>query len=291
MPEPGLTVILTGHLSAPEGPVEPGGYDFRRQAWFDGLGAVGYTRTPVLALQPGRGGRGGPPDLPHPHGGDGRDPEGRVPGPVGRLRGGDHDRRPVHHRRRDDRGAAHLEPSAHPVDLRAAHGAGDRLRLRGRARSAWRRSRRSPCGCRPRRSAAGAALVAGALYLALSGSDVPAERAFMQVAVVLVAVLLDRRALTLRAVALAAVIVLTAPARGADRARLPDVLRRHRRAGRGLRGLPRDRTCRRAPPRAARGGARSCRPSSPAPRRRPSRRRISTRSRTTGFWRTRSPCR
>ena len=28
-PEPGLTVILTGHLSAPEGPVEPGGFDFR----------------------------------------------------------------------------------------------------------------------------------------------------------------------------------------------------------------------------------------------------------------------
>jgi competence protein ComEC len=57
--------------------------------------------------------------------------------------------------------------------------------------------------------AAGAALVAGALYLALSGSDVPAERAFVQVAVVLTAVLFDRRALTLRAVALAGVIVLT----------------------------------------------------------------------------------
>jgi competence protein ComEC len=57
--------------------------------------------------------------------------------------------------------------------------------------------------------AAGAGLVAGALYLALSGSDVPAERAFVQVAVVLAAVLFDRRALTLRAVALAGVIVLT----------------------------------------------------------------------------------
>jgi competence protein ComEC len=51
-PQPGLTVILTGHLSPPEGPVEPGAFDFRRMAWFDGLGAVGYTRTPALVLAP-----------------------------------------------------------------------------------------------------------------------------------------------------------------------------------------------------------------------------------------------
>ena len=58
-PEPGLTVILTGRLSPPQGPVEPGGFDFRRQAWFQGLDAVGYTRTPVLALRPAGEGRAG----------------------------------------------------------------------------------------------------------------------------------------------------------------------------------------------------------------------------------------
>jgi competence protein ComEC len=47
-PSPGTTVILTAHLSAPEGPSEPGGFDFRRMAFFSGLGAVGYTRSPVL---------------------------------------------------------------------------------------------------------------------------------------------------------------------------------------------------------------------------------------------------
>ncbi|MEO1790520.1 MAG: DUF4131 domain-containing protein, partial [Pseudomonadota bacterium] len=31
--EPGLRVILTAHLSPPGGPVEPGGFDFRRHAW------------------------------------------------------------------------------------------------------------------------------------------------------------------------------------------------------------------------------------------------------------------
>ncbi|WP_374375719.1 DUF4131 domain-containing protein, partial [Tabrizicola sp.] len=45
-PAPGQVVILTANLAAPEGPVEPGAFDFRRMAFFDQLGAVGYTRTP-----------------------------------------------------------------------------------------------------------------------------------------------------------------------------------------------------------------------------------------------------
>ena len=51
-------------------------------------------------------------------------------------------------------------------------------------------------------------LLIGAAYLALSGGSVATERAYIMVAVMLVAVLLDRRALTLRAVAMAATIVL-----------------------------------------------------------------------------------
>ncbi|CAN0589484.1 unnamed protein product, partial [Ectocarpus sp. 12 AP-2014] len=51
-PKPGQVVILTGHLSPPGGAVEPGGFDFRRHAWFLRLGAVGYTRKPVLLLEP-----------------------------------------------------------------------------------------------------------------------------------------------------------------------------------------------------------------------------------------------
>ena len=33
-PDPGQVVLLTAHLSAPEGPAEPGGFDFRRMAYF-----------------------------------------------------------------------------------------------------------------------------------------------------------------------------------------------------------------------------------------------------------------
>jgi competence protein ComEC len=55
---------------------------------------------------------------------------------------------------------------------------------------------------------AGAALFAAAGYLALSGGAIATERAFIMVAMALLAVMLDHRALTLRAVALAALVVL-----------------------------------------------------------------------------------
>ncbi|MCP4317129.1 MAG: ComEC family competence protein [Hyphomicrobiales bacterium] len=60
-------------------------------------------------------------------------------------------------------------------------------------------------------AALGALLVA-AVYLVISGASVSTQRAFIMLAIVLVAVLLDRRALTMRNVALAAIIIiLTTP--------------------------------------------------------------------------------
>ena len=49
---PGQRIMTTGHLSPPQGPVEPGGFDFRRHAWFQRLGAVGYTRVPIMTIAP-----------------------------------------------------------------------------------------------------------------------------------------------------------------------------------------------------------------------------------------------
>jgi competence protein ComEC len=56
---PGQRVMTTGHLTPPNGPAEPGGFDFRHHAWFTGLGAVGYTRGPVLTVAPPKDGRAG----------------------------------------------------------------------------------------------------------------------------------------------------------------------------------------------------------------------------------------
>jgi competence protein ComEC len=57
--------------------------------------------------------------------------------------------------------------------------------------------------------AAAAALAAAAFYLLLSGNDVATQRSFFMTAVVLIAVLVDRRAVTFRTLAVAAMIVLT----------------------------------------------------------------------------------
>jgi competence protein ComEC len=55
---------------------------------------------------------------------------------------------------------------------------------------------------------AAAALFAAAFYLLLSGSDVATQRSFFMTAVVLIAVIVDRRAVTFRTLAVAAMLVL-----------------------------------------------------------------------------------
>ena len=47
---PGDAIMTTGHLSPPSGPAELGGFDFQRHAWFLQIGAVGYTRNPVVRI-------------------------------------------------------------------------------------------------------------------------------------------------------------------------------------------------------------------------------------------------
>jgi competence protein ComEC len=58
--------------------------------------------------------------------------------------------------------------------------------------------------------AAAAALAAAAFYLLLSGAEVATQRSFFMTAVVLIAVMVDRRAITFRTLAVAAMIVLIA---------------------------------------------------------------------------------
>jgi competence protein ComEC len=56
---------------------------------------------------------------------------------------------------------------------------------------------------------AAAALAAAAFYLLLSGAEVATQRSFFMTAVVLIAIMVDRRAVTFRTLAVAAMIVLT----------------------------------------------------------------------------------
>ncbi|MFC3713896.1 ComEC/Rec2 family competence protein [Sphingoaurantiacus capsulatus] len=49
---PGATVSIRATLRPPPGPSVPGGYDFARRAWFEGIGASGYSLGAPTLLKP-----------------------------------------------------------------------------------------------------------------------------------------------------------------------------------------------------------------------------------------------
>lgn len=203
-PDPGQVVILTAMLAAPEGPVEPGGFDFQRMAWFSGLGAIGYTASPVLLLAP-------------PEPGTERINRWRtrlsramqtaIPGDAGAFSSGV---------MTGDRSGLSLQAV---VDLRRSSLA-HLLAISGMnlafitgfvfALVRYGLALVPPVALRvnAKKLAALASLAVAWFYLQLSGANVATERAFVMAVVMLGAVLFDRRALSLRSVALSAVVLL-----------------------------------------------------------------------------------
>lgn len=204
-PAPGQRVALTAHLSPPPAPAEPGGFDFRRMAWFDRLGAVGYARAPAILIAPPRDGWAMV--IGRTRMALSQAIRDRVPGAPGAFAAailtGDRSAMPqqVIEALRDSNLAHLLAISGLHMGL-----------LTGFVFAALRIGIAlvPPLALRvnAKKLAALGALPVAAAYLALSGGNVATQRAFVMVAVMLLAVLADRRALTLRAVALAAVIVL-----------------------------------------------------------------------------------
>lgn len=202
---PGAHVMTTAHLSPPNGPVEPGGFDFRRHSWFRQIGAVGYSRVPLLARAP--------PD-------QGLDLavfrlrmalsaqlRNVLPGDVGGFAAAvtTGDRSGLSQEAIED---LRVTNTAHLLAISGLHmgllSGFVFLTLRiGLALVPLRRLRWPA-----KKYAAFGALVVASLYLALSGGNVATQRAFVMVSVAFVAVLLDRRAISMRAVAVAALIVL-----------------------------------------------------------------------------------
>lgn len=205
-PEPGLRVILTGHLSPPNAPSEPGGFDFRRHAWFDRLGAVGYTRTPVLALAPAEEGRAGL-AIHRLRMQISAAVQRELPGDTGAFAAAilTGDRSAISRER-----LQHLRDSnlAHLLAISGLHMGLLTGVVFGALRLGFALIPPLALRLPTRKLAAVGALAAGAFYLALSGGNVATERAFTMVAVMLVAVLLDRRAISLRSVAIAATLIL-----------------------------------------------------------------------------------
>lgn len=202
-PTPGKLVGTTGHLSPPSGPVEPGGFDFQRHAWFKQIGAVGYTRVPVVAMA-----------TPDNSGGifgfrmrlSGAIQERMAPDVAGfaaAVTTGDRSGIPeeVTEALRGANLAHLLEISGLHMGLLAGF-------VFGAVRFCIALVQTVALRVNGKKIAACVSFAAATGYLLLSDGAVSTERAYVMTVVVLMAVLLDRRALTLRGVAVAATVVL-----------------------------------------------------------------------------------
>jgi competence protein ComEC len=213
---PGEAVRLTALLDPPPRPAAPGGFDFARDAFFERIGGVGLAMKPPVILS--------------------------LPSPSFRLRADmalNRMRWRVARSLTDDiarfapaagegaRGLAAAVTTSHeawlpPEDADGLRGSGlahmlaiaglhtaavcgfvfAALRL-GVAAWPWLALRVSS-----KKVAAAGALIAVLCYLALSGAHPPAKRAAITAGVAFVAILLDRRAISLRSLAIAALLVL-----------------------------------------------------------------------------------
>ncbi|MBW6505725.1 MAG: ComEC family competence protein [Rhodobacteraceae bacterium] len=205
-PEPGQRVMMTANLMPPAGPASPQSYDFRRNSWFAQLGAVGYVRAPVLLLEP-------------PAPGDwllaghrtrmrlSAAIQARIPGQAGAVAAAlmTGDRSGIAEATNVSMRASNLY---HIISISGLHMG----MLAGFVFAALRYGLalvgNLALHLPVKKIAAAVALLAASIYLWLAGPNVATERAYVMAATMLVAVLLDRRAISLRTVAVAALALL-----------------------------------------------------------------------------------
>lgn len=200
---PGDRITVLAELLPPPPPAAPGAFDYQRQAWFEGIGAVGFTYGRVRAHEPGAAASGWSgfwAELRHRvtwrildalPGSRGAIAAALMTGHQGAI-----PEEAIEAMR--DSGLAHLLSIS---GLHIGLIAGILLfGLRaGMALAPWL-ALRIPV----KKVAAVAALAGTGAYVLLAGATVPTQRAFLMTAIVMVAILTDRSALTMRLVAWAA---------------------------------------------------------------------------------------
>jgi competence protein ComEC len=215
-PPPGTAVRLEALIDPPPAPAAPGAYDFARDAWFHGEGGVGLARGPaeMIALPaPGwrlravmalaafrwRMAERVAYDMDQAMGGRAGDAAGLAAAVT-----------TSHQDWLSDgaRDALRASGLAHMLAIAGLHTAAVggfvffALRL-GVASWPWLALRASG-----KKIAAAGGLVAVVAYLVLSGAHPPARRAAITASAAFIAILLGRRAISLRSLALAALIIL-----------------------------------------------------------------------------------
>ena len=209
-PPVGAYVSLKARLNPPLAPLRPGGYDFARDLYFQGIGAVGFVTGVIRTEQP-----------PAPAGlrlraasaiegiRDAIDQRIRraIAGDAGAIASalitGKRDAISV-----PVNDAMYVSSLAHVLSISGYHMAvvaGVVFFVVRALLALWPMVATRHA---IKKWAAIAALVAATSYLILSGAEVATRRAFIMTAIILVGVLVDRPALTLRNLALAALAVL-----------------------------------------------------------------------------------
>jgi len=207
---PGNWIHATAVLMPPPGPAAPGGYDFGRAAFFDGIGAVGFAygrAEPIAPLQ-----------------GEGffqkittsiallrwhmtERIRAALPGSTGGIAAAliTGDRGSICE---DDEAALRDAGLAHVLAIAGLHMALVGLGLFWVVRALLAAIPALALNYPIKKWAALAALGGATFYLIVSGAATPATRAYIMLSTMLTAILFDRPALSMRSVALAATIIL-----------------------------------------------------------------------------------
>ncbi|MHA6722681.1 ComEC/Rec2 family competence protein [Sphingomonas sp. RS2018] len=197
----GATIRLRARLMPPAPAAVPGAHDFTRVAWFGGLGATGRGFAPVEVIAPGDAGRS---DLRVRLSSHIRSRLAGAEGAVAAsLATGDQGAIPE-----DDAEAMRRSGLAHLLSVSGLHitavvGAAMFVALRLLALSPW-----AALNLRLPLLAAGVGALAAVGYTWLTGGEVPTIRSCVAALLVLAALAMGREAVTLRLVAVGALVVL-----------------------------------------------------------------------------------
>ena len=207
---PGNWIHLTAMLMPPPGPAAPGGYDFGRAAFFDRIGGVGYAYGRATVTAPLRAdtlGERTATSIARLRWQMTRRIQAALPGSLGGIASAliTGDRGSISD---DDEAALRDAGLAHVLAIAGLHMALVGLGLFWIVRAILAAFPVVALNYPIKKWAAVAALAGATFYLLLSGAATPATRAYIMLTTMLIAILMDRPALSMRSVALASLIIL-----------------------------------------------------------------------------------
>ena len=204
----GDRLLVLANLSPPAGPAAPGAFDFQRVAWFQQLGGIGYALSPATVVDKGKP-NGLVRTIDNLRAEVTRRILAALPGPEGGVAAAllTGEQTAVD---KDITQAMRDSGLAHILSISGLHIVFVVGLVMGILRYGIALFPRLALRIDAKKIAAVIALAVALFYTALAGAPVPAQRACAMAAFALLAILLDRTALSLRLVAWSAVIVLLA---------------------------------------------------------------------------------